>query len=66
MGDEEFIFKEKFDRPVARSSTLVKILKMNKKKVVKTEIKISKTGKDRRASLLVLTKGSNSPDDFQI
>lgn len=26
MGDEEFIFKEKFDRPVERSSTLVKIL----------------------------------------
>lgn len=28
MGEEVFIFKEKFDRPVARSSTLAKILKM--------------------------------------
>ena len=28
MGEEVFILKEKFDRPVARSSTLAKILKM--------------------------------------
>lgn len=28
MGEEVFIFKEKFDRPVARSSTLAKTLKM--------------------------------------
>ena len=39
MGDEVFIFKEKFDRPVARSSTLVKILQMNKTKLPKQNLK---------------------------
>ena len=28
IGEEVFIFREKFDRPVARSSTLAKILKL--------------------------------------
>lgn len=39
MGDEVFIFKEKFDRPVARSSTLVKILQINKTKLSKQNCK---------------------------
>ena len=69
MGDEVFIFKEKFDRPVARSSTLVKTLQMNKTKLPKqNSVKTSQTGEDTcsRTSMLVLTKERNSPDDFQI
>ena len=38
-GDEVFIFKEKLDRPVARSSTLLKILQINKTKLSEQNLK---------------------------